>query len=220
MIGFLLYMILGKLTVLLIGLYYYKSMSIPYKLVLALTFLAICFESVGFYISHILHKFNAWLFNYYMQIEVVLLGVVAMYFIEQVRLKRSIPVALAFNFGIWVYCVFTNTIYKFADIAMVSGCFLLTAWYMIILISRLDKINAFWKQPEVWLCISTILYFSCNIPNMAMSRYGATHAHFQSGNWFQSLNAINQVLNILRYPLLAVSFWFAGREMVQETIKQ
>ena len=52
----------------------WKNLILPYRLILVQVVIALIFESLGVYLSIILHLSNSWLFNIYMLLELLLLG--------------------------------------------------------------------------------------------------------------------------------------------------
>ena len=181
----------------------------PYKLVLYLIAVAFFCESYGYYIHHILQKQNAWLFNLYMLTEVLLMGGAAIYLVNKKNVRLLFLLLLGINTSIWGYAIFVNSIYSFANFSMVCGCILLASIYLSVFFANsLFKQANIIKQPIFWLCLSTILYFGCDIPYMGLHNYLTKHA--PSIAW--QLDYINIILDIIRYPLIAISFLLLGRQ--------
>ncbi len=77
----LIYVLIGEIFAIVIGVVYWPYLSRPYRMVLALAMLGLICEVAGFSINRFLHVSNAWLFNLYMPFEPLLLGIASMSFI-------------------------------------------------------------------------------------------------------------------------------------------
>jgi len=199
----------GKVFASIVGIYYFRYLPRPYRLVLLLIAIALFCESYGYYISIYRHAHNAWVFNIYMFFEALLLGVAAIYLTNNQFSKKSFLVLLILNSIIWIAVIVTNSIYAFATISMVCGCCVLTVIYIVVLYtnSLFSNEKAF-KQPVFWLSIATILYFGCDIPYMGFQSYLIAHSPIL----VLKLENINRILDRIRYPLVAISFILLGRQ--------
>ena len=198
----------GKVFALIIGAFYSKYLPLPYRLVLVLIAVALLCESYGYYLSHFLHKSNAWVFNFYMLVEVWLLGISAVYFVISNKIKKSFFILLIANTIIWLVVIATNSIYVFANASMVSSCCVITIMYIVVLYTRCLFIDqSILKQPIFWVSISTIIYYACDIPYMGLHNYLVQHSPALG----VQLANINMVLDRIRYPLVAISFILLGR---------
>ena len=176
MVFFLFSFFIGKFFSLIIGGYNFKCLSLPYRLVLLLIAIGSFCEFYGYYIFKHLHKSNQWLFNIYIIIEVWLLGMSAIYLINNHKIKKSFFLLLIINTIVWIFTIASNSIYLFATISMVCGSSIITLMYIIVLYSNsLFTGEKIIKQPVFWLCISTILYFGCDIPYMGLYNYITKH---------------------------------------------
>ncbi len=197
----------GKIFSVFIGVYFFKYLSRPYKLVLLLIAIALFCESYGYYISKYNHAHNAWLFNIYIIVEVWLLGISATYLINSTKIKNIFLLLLATNSLIWIGIILQYSIYVFANVSMVVGCCFITVIYVIVLYTNsLFSDKAALKQPVFWLSVSTILYFACDIPYMGLHNYMIQYMPSVS----KKLGNINTILDIIRYPLVAISFILLG----------
>ena len=207
----LIYVLIGEIFAIIIGVVYWRYLSRPYRMVLALAMLGLICEVTGFSINRFLHVGNAWLFNLYMPFEPALLSVASMHFINEKKYKKVVGFFILLNFFIWLSSILLHSIYVFANFAMICGCFLLVVVYIFVLFKNvLFESKVVVKDPLFWLCLSTILYFGCDIPYMGMYHY-----------WMPfklriHLSNINQVLNFFRYPLVAVSFLLTAQERKNE----
>lgn len=206
---FLPYVLPGKLFAIIVGLYYFRFLPRPYKLVLMLIALAFFFESYGAYTGGYLHRPNSWLFNLYMLIDSWFMGVAAIYLVAERKIKNLFFALLAGYSIMWIVDIWVNSLYKFANMTMVCGLIMMTIIYLIVLFSNSIFTNKrVLKQPVFWVSISTILYCACDIPYMGLHNYLLTHAPSLSSKLF----TINFVLDVLRYPLAAISFILLGRQ--------
>lgn len=200
--------LIGKLITLAIGMYYFKCLPNPYKWVFFLTAIALFCECVGYYLGVRLHKPNAWLFNIYLLFDIWMMGTAAIYLMN---FKKNVYffVALLGYTIVWVISVAINSINTFANFAMVFGLILLTIMYLLVLFNNsVFKKSNILTQPVFWLSLSTILYCSCDIPYFGLHNYLIIHAPRLS----YKLIGINTVLDVIRYPLVAISFILLGRQ--------
>ena len=205
----LFYILIGKLFALITGGYYFRFLSLPYKLVLFLIAIAASFECSGYYIAMHLHEPNSWLFNLYILIDVFFMGSAAILLIDNRKTRRLFMVFIFIDSIIWIMDIITNSIYEFANFAMVCNLIFSTIMFLIVLFSNsIFHSKKMLKQPVFWLSVSTILYSACDIPYMGLHNYLIIHAPVLSNELF----TINTVLDIVRYPLVAISFILLGRQ--------
>ena len=214
MAGFF-YVIFGKIIAIIVGALYWRYLSRPYRIVLLLVVLALIFETIGYYLGHFKQQQNVWLFNLYMPLEPLLLGVASLEFIKMKKYKPIVYGLLLLNFIVWLLEILHNSIYNFASFSMICGCFLLTGLYIGVLLNNtIYGKRALVSEPSFWLCLSVILYFGCDIPYMGMFKYWGVHklALIRLAN-------INSLLDLIRYPLVAISFFILGYQQRLEEIK-
>jgi len=206
---FIVYYLAGKLFALIVGLIYYKYLPRTYKLVLCLIAIASFCESYGYYIGHHLKEHNAWIFNFYMLIELWIMGLAAYFIVKNNRIKIFFVSLLVTNTVIWVICITRSSIFSYANIAMVFNLVSLSIIFGIVLLTNsLFNKEDMIKQPIFWLSVSTIIYCACNIPYMGMYSYLLAHTPVLAKQLFK----INGILDIIRYPLVAISFILLGRQ--------
>lgn len=209
----LLYFLLGKVFALTAGAYYFKWLPRPYRLVLYLTAIAIFCEWYGFYLHKYLKEQNAWLFNLYMPIEVWLMGIAGIYFLQNKNTKKFFIFLLFLNSIIWIVSLYKNTIYEFANLSMICGCILLTALYFLVLLDNsIFSTKGILKQHVFWLSLSSLLYFGGDIPFMGLHNYLSENILPVA----KKLTIINDILDVIRYPLVAVCFILLGRQKISE----
>jgi len=202
---------LGEIIAIITGLLFWKYLSRPFRLVLILTVLGFICEISGYVITKFFHKHNAWIFNIYMPLEPLLLGIASIDFVRGPNYKKVVWPFLLINFAIWIFELYHDSIYIFASFSMICGCFLLVCLYISVLFKAIIFNNKILiKEPLFWLCLSIILYFGCDIPYMGVLRYWPRYKSSVH------LTNINQILNFIRYPLVAVSFILAARQKKEE----
>ena len=193
---------------LVIGAYYYQYLSRAYRVVLLLALIALVSEVAGQYIRHNLHEHNVWLFNLYMPLEPLFLGVVSIDLVGSRFYKKLVYCFIILNFIIWGIELYRNSLDSFASFSMICGCFLLVGIYTYTLFFiSMHNNSTLIKIPSFWLCLSVILYFGCDIPYMGMFRYWPTYK-----TAIIKFSNINQLLNFIRYPLVAICFIMAGNQ--------
>ena len=198
----------GKVFNLATGGYYFRSLPLPYKLVLFLTAAALLFECYGYYLGVHLHKGNSWLFNIYILVDAWVLGVAAIYLMN-VSKKYLFFAALIAHTIIWCVNVCMGSIYTFANFGLVSDFILLTAMYLTVLISNsVFKKSSILSQPVFWLSATIIFCSACAIPYFGLHHYLISNAPALASK----LISINMFLDIIRYPLVAISFILLGRQ--------
>lgn len=199
-----------KAFALFAGIYYFRHLTPPYKLTMYLVAIAIFFESYGYYIRSTGHM-NAWLFNFYIPIEMWLLGVAGMYFLPNRRVKMITAIFLIISTIIWASNIVANTVYVYANYAMACGALILTVLYFAVLFANsLFNTKQILRQPLFWLALSNILYFGCIVPFLGLFQYLT-----QMPTLGKELATINYILNFIRYPMVGVSFILLGREHFQ-----
>lgn len=204
---------IGKIFALIVGLYYLTQLTRSYKLVLLLLPVAIFCETYGLYIA-VHHRDNAWLFNFYLIIEVWLMGLAALFFVRNKNVQGIFLLLLIIETLIWTVNLYVNTIYQFANYSMISGCILLTIMYIAVLLNNSIFSNkSILKQPVFWLSASSILYFACDIPYMGMHNFLSKYLQPSAA---VKLQLINSILDIIRYPMIGISFILLGRQKQPE----
>ncbi len=143
-----------------------------------------------------------------MLFEVYSLGIAAIWLITNRKLKLLYSVLLVIDTIYWIINIKLATLYLFASSAMIFGCIILSFMYIVILFREelFFSINIF-SQPIFWLSISTILYFAGVIPIMGLHNFLTE----KMPNVGANLEYINLVLDIIRYPLVGISFVLLGR---------
>jgi hypothetical protein len=209
----LLFTILGKIVAIFIGLYFIRRLSLAYRLILIQVFIAIITELAGSYIAHVLNQHNIWLFNYYWLADMWLTGLAGYLLISNKHLKKWVPRLLIIATAIWVTTVITNGIDKQPLTALCLMSIIAAIIYFAVLINVLFNSRQILKSPEFWLSLALILYFSCIIPFWGLFNYLYNTNPKLLGQLFQIID----ILNFVRYPLVALSFYLYGIQQKQKT---
>ena len=205
----LLLFLLGKSFSFIAGGCNYKYLSSAYKFTWALILVASIAETSGYILDHFAHQSNVWLYNVYMLIESFLITISAIYLVSNRIIKFVFIFFFAVNTIYWTTNIYNYSIYVFASSSLILGSIIYTSMYIFILFTKslFTTIGTF-SQPVFWLCLSTILYFGCDLPSMGL------HNYFIENNpkLGRRLVNINELLDFIRYPLLGISFILLGRQ--------
>lgn len=206
---FLVYFLIGKITALSIGIYYFKSLPRAYRLVLYFIGITILFESLGYYIAVYLNMHNSWLFNIYILTDVWMMGLAAINLVAKRNLKLFFWILVLASTILWVVYIIINSIYIFANLVVVIDLTVLTIIYTAVLLTNsIFSSKQVLSQPIFWLSISVILFCACDIPYISLLNY----LNEKAPTMARQLDKINSILDIVRYPLAAISFILLGRQ--------
>jgi hypothetical protein len=137
------------------------------------------------------------------------MGSAAIYLINNRKIKVFFLTLLISNTIVWTINIIAISIYLYANISMVFNLTFLTIMFIVVLFENsLFQSKNILKQPVFWLSLSTILYCACDIPYMGLNNYLSEHSPILA----RQLYKINAVLDIIRYPLVAISFILLGRQ--------
>lgn len=207
---FFLLALIGKLVVLFFGVKYFRKLPFAYALIVFQVIFAVICEGYGFYLGHILHQNNLWLFNYYWIIaDIGLTGIAGILLLEKKKLKIISVILLLVTLVIWLHNIIAFSINHYAPLVKASIHIALVIIYAMLLVDRLLFTNLkLGRQPDFWLCLSTLLFFGCNIPLYGLFNY----LNSVSPQTLKKLFEISLILNFIRYPLVAVSFYLIGQK--------
>lgn len=206
----LLLLILVKVLVVAAGAYYFRYLSMPYRLALLQVIAAICAETVGLAIVKLYHQHNLWVFNIYDFIFEVWLMSIAGYMLNK-KLKRSYIISgIVLVSFIWLYGVYLDGIRVFYTPYLLAKSVLLVFVYLLVLyhiaFSRQGKLR---RQPAFWLSISMILFYGGNMPYYGFFNYLNEHNPDVMSELF---HVIVYTLNFIRYPMAAYALYLAGSQ--------
>jgi hypothetical protein len=196
----------GKVLAFLFGLLLLKRLPLAYKFIWIQILIAIACEAYGYYLGILHHKRNVWLFNYYWLIgELWILGSAGI-LLNGKKIFRNIGIMLvAISTVIWVANMISNGIQSYEPWVILTIYSSLIYIYLVLLLNNvLFNKTALLNNPHFWVCISSLLFFCCNIPYLGMYNY----LHDNSPQLLKNLFSITLALNFIRYPLLIIAFYF------------
>ncbi len=203
-----------KLPVFVVAILYARYLSAPYRLILCQAILALIIEAIGWYIAVKLHRYNIWLFNIFGLIDFWLVGT-AGYLLIKNRIQRSvIPYAMTGASLLWAGIIWQQGLKVYPTWALSFIGIVVVYIYLGVLAGTIFRSNKLWLQPDFWLSISIILFYSCTIPLYTIFNYLIRYNLLL----LEKLFNIVMVLNIIRYPLVALSLYLYGRYR-QKTLK-
>lgn len=200
--------VLVKLPVFVISLVYGRFLSRPYRLILLQVGIALVAETAGRYIALQLHQHNVWLFNIYWLIDFAILGTAGYMLTANKTQKRIIPIAMGIAMLVWAATIYRQGIWLQPTWASSLMNIILVYIYMGVMSVTLFGSGKVWLQPGLWLSISVILFSACTIPFYSIYNYLAANDPVLLGKLFN----IVLLLNFIRYPLVALSFYLYGRQ--------
>lgn len=207
----LLIVIFGKILAIIIGLLYLRRLSLPYRLILIHTLLAVATETGGKYVAVELHQFNIWVFNLYWIAELWLLGIAGVMLSPNYRVKRMIPWLLIGNSILWLSCLYRQGICTNPTTPQCISCIILVILYFSLLIDTMLRTANVLRAPEFWLSISTILFFSCAIPIQGLYNYLIENGPGTLEKLYKIIGVMNQV----RYPLVGLALYLYGSQQAK-----
>lgn len=199
-----------KFIPLILGSYYWRSLSLPYKLAYLQVIVALCAELTGWCIAHFLHKYNLWVFNIYRITELLLLGMAAFYLFQDKQMKRNVILLIILSSLIWIVSIYKHGILVFDPLCLCCVGLILVIIYLMILFKKVWTTNdEITKSAVIWLCLSVIIFYCCIIPYYGLFNY-LNNNHRELSKLF--LHTIVYGLNYVRYPLVGFSFYLLQRE--------
>ncbi len=208
------YIIITKVPAIVVGMYYFKRLSLPFSLIWLQVVLALAAEITGYYISISLHRYNTWLFNCYTLVgEVWLLALIGYLFLRQSSARRIVMPGVLIVTGIWQYGIYTR------GLNLQYGPFILAAFtfniivYLLILFFHSLRGTPFLQNAAVWYALSVIIFFAGALPY-----YGAfNYMREQHPELLKSLfGPIIWTLNFIRYPMAAIVLYLASKRVGED----
>ena len=210
MLCLFLLLILIKALAIVAGAYYFRYLSMPYRLVLLQVIAAICAETTGLVIVKLYHQHNLWVFNIYDLLFEVWLMSITGYLLNR-KLKRSYIISgIVIVSFIWLYGVYFDGIrvlytpYLLAKSVLLVSVYLLVLYHIAFL--RQGKLS---RQPALWLSLSMILFYGGNMPYYGFFNYLNEHNPDVLSELF---HIIIYTLNFIRYPMVGYSFYLLGKQ--------
>lgn len=208
---FLFFLVLPKIITILLGLVYFRLFPALYKLLFCQSVLALICEGYGYYLGDVLHQNNVWIFYYYTLIECWLVGIVGYQLLKKKSLQKITLILLSICTMIWLSDFFYNGIKIMSNRFLVSYGIVMVLVYIAVLSTRAFETNSLLKNPIFWIAVSFILYYGCTIPYFGLWNYLISNSMSLANNLFNIL----LILNIIRYPLIALSFYLYGTQQKQ-----
>lgn len=214
---FYLFVVIPKLLVIFTGMVLYKYLARPYRLALWMVVLALFAEGTGHFISQVLLKPNLWFFNIYMLVSTGLELLLAAYFLRPV-LRRAVPWLFGAYLAFWSWTIIRYSIFNFAVGCLLLTALLCTVLFTIILVDNtMNSEKGVVKDPLFWLCISTVLYYACDIPAISTFTVMATALMHRSRYW-ETID-VNDILNVISPLLCGVSFLLCKMENKEHHVR-
>lgn len=186
----------------------WKNLILPYRLILVQVVIALIFESLGVYLSIILHLSNSWLFNIYMLLELLLLGMSGTYFID-IKYKKLVFSGVVAGTFFWIVNLFQNPFNKLYNWSYIASATVIIGIYLGVLFTVvLFRTKRILSHPLFYLCGSFILYFASVIPLFGLLNYLINDDLPMANKLFY----INVSLNVFRYVMIAIAFYLYGRQ--------
>jgi hypothetical protein len=204
-----LFMELTKIVPIVIGVYFFKQLPAPYRLVLYHLFLVSICEITGYYLTVTTDKTNSWVFNFlWLLPELLLMGIAGRGLIQAKSMKNVATILMLIGIVIWIVNIYKTGINQFANWTFIYISIMLIVIYLNVLFNSIFNGTNLVRSPAFWLSVSVILYFSCALPYFGLFQYLNT----TSRSLAKGLFYINEILILIRYPMVAVSFYLLGKQ--------
>lgn len=192
-----------------IGLYYWRLLLPAYRLFWVQVLLAFSTEVIARAMHHNTGFNNIILYNFYVVLEVWLLGSACRLLLKKTYLKRLIAYLLPFITVSWFVGTIIKGITVFNNwIVIVVALFYIVFYFALLLDNLIFRIQELYKQPLFLIAIAMILYYATIIPLFGMINY-LTNSDMKLAS---KLYNINLAAVILRYALVAIAFYLYGRQ--------
>lgn len=181
----------------------------PYKLQLIQIILLFTVEGIGLYTGIIKGQNNIWLSNPYVLVEIWLVAIITQKILsEYTKHTKWIYFLLIPVSALWVqstinygFSVFVNWFYATSSIVLILAS-------TILLFHLSNSGKKIYASPDFWYAVALAISCSITIPLFGLHNYlieqGNNELHKQ-------LYYINQISGIIRYSLIAVSFYIIAK---------
>ncbi len=207
--------LIGMSIALSTGFIYLKRLSLFYRIHFYQVLLSLLnYWGARFITSHQLGASitlnTAQLFNVYIIVEFFLLIIAASVFFGKKKIDRILVWASILFLIALITQVGILGITEFANYGFMIGSLILVLVYVIIIYRSIERHdNKLTMSPSIWLAVGIVIFFACNTPYMVFFRYLNEH-HLELSQLLFTF--ITETLEIIRYLLLALSFWLYGRQ--------
>lgn len=198
-----------ELLAVFVGVYYWKYLTVVYKLFLIQCMLAFINELTAWAIQYYTDFSNSYMFNVYAIIEVWLLGAACILNISKQLARKLVVGALIALTIYWLFNVIRNGILTFNNKTVVAiAIFYVVSFFLLLINNSIFNDKKIYKQPLFVIAIAIIIYYATIIPFFALMNYLTTNNMPLAIKLFK----INIVAAILRYSLVAIAFYLYGRQ--------
>jgi hypothetical protein len=207
---------LGPVVALIVGVYAYRKLSLTWRILL-LQVLIYCLTLLLAYFATSESSSNHWVYNSYMLIEALTLGLAGYFYFKEQKIKQVMltlivlfVVVYFIYFSKYDFDVFANYMYA------AQGVFLIPIFSMVLYYGFRAGVNNWTSVPEIWVSIGILMYFGCLAPYLSMYTYLGKNYPDTSRFLF---HLINDALANIRYFLLAFGFFLMRRNILLQNIK-
>lgn len=198
-----------ELLAILIGIYYWQVLSIPYRLFWLQVLLSCSNEFVAWMIQHYWGFNNVPLFNVYAIVEMLLLGTACRLLFTRSSLKKFLNIGLFAVSIYWLAVVIIDGITLFNNHVFVAIALFNVIYFFCLLIDNsIFNKKELYKQPLFLIAVASILYFATVIPFFGLMNYLTNSDMTLAIKLFK----INISAAILRYSLVAAAFYLYARQ--------
>lgn len=198
----------------MVGVLFFKQLSMPYRLLLIHTLIAMVVESLGFYLGHILKQNNTWLYNIYTIVDVWLIAMIGIGLSVSKKITKPVFIFLILLSAGWIWLALINGLNELFSIFILSGALMLIVMYIHVLLSKsVFSGKKVITQPVFVLSVSIIVYYVTIIPLFGLLNYLVENDITTA----KSLFSINQFANYFRYSLTGLVFYLCARQVKGNT---
>ncbi len=201
------------ITGIVLGTLGFRSLPVAARLVLAHLVVTISTEITGLYLTHVLKASqNIWLYNGYILVEFVLIMCIGYFLLPSKKAKALLFLALPLFLAVWIMDLRQTPSGLLLNFSFLIGCIILSSFFLWQLFNLLKA-----EQNDIaliLLCLSVLIYFSCCIPIFSFFNYFLD----STGELKQLFYGSNHVLSIIRYGLIAFSFFSFQKKLKTLTI--
>lgn len=185
-----------------------KRNPTAYTILLIQTALAFIAESIGLYTGIIKGQNNSWLSNIYIMIELIMITTIAQQLLAK-YIKRTqwvyfplIPIT-----ALWIYSISTNGLNNISNWSHTLGSVYTIFLFTLLLYQLSNDGKKIYTVPDFWLSLGLIIFCGATLPLYGLYHYLVQH----DVKLMYKLYYINQIAGIIRYSLIAVSFYIIAK---------
>jgi len=204
----------GEFIACIAAILFFTSLSISCRILAIHAITAFLVELTGFILRKHGYTDNQWLFNIFLLFDCGLQLLAAYYFRVKIPYLFFITGFLVFV-AVWLYEVINTGVMIFTVKAYIVDSILLMGTYLVVLYySTINYRGSLTRSPSLWICLSIILYYGCNIPFFSVLNYLVDN---KAKDVIKFLFVVLQVLINVRYLFIAIGFYlyFYSRKAVK-----